>query len=156
MKNNNVIFSTRSALYALFFSPYYFFHHQPSAKKKKWKICKFRRGGTEKGVGMGREGKGLLLSFFYHEIALTLSSPLLCLPLTQAKELDMSCDTIVQHFLKLFLHSILIRDCSKHIDKTYLQQSKALKVHCVNKFVHGLVWKWSPREGYFSNKPGAL
>ena len=141
MKNNNVIFSTRSALYALFFSPYYFFHHQPSAKKKK-KNEKFVNFGVEeriKGVGMGREGKGLLLSFFYHEIALTLSSPLLCLPLTQAKELDMSCDTIVKHFLKLFLYSILIRDCSKHIDKTYLQQSKALKVHCVNKFVHGLV-----------------
>ena len=48
----------------------------------------------KKGVGMGREGKGLPFSFFYREIALTLSSPLLCLPLTQAKELDMSCDTI--------------------------------------------------------------
>ena len=128
-------------------------------QKKKKKNEKFVNFGVEeriKGVGMGRERKGLLLSFFYHEIALTLSSPLLCLPLTHAKELDMSCDTIVQHFLKLFLYSILIRDCSKHIDKTYLQQSKALKVHCVNKFVHGLVWKWSPREGYFSNKPGAL
>ena len=44
----------------------------------------------------------------------------------------------VQHFLKSFLHSILIRDFPKHIDKTYLQQSKALKVHCVNKFIH--VW----------------
>ena len=140
MKNNNVIFSTRSALYALFFSPYYFFHHQPSAKKKKnEKFVNFGVEERKKGVGMGREGKGLLFSFFYREIALTLSSPLLCLPLTQAKELDMSCDTIVQHFLKLFLYSILIRDCSKHIDKTYLQQSKALKVHCVDKFVHGLV-----------------
>ena len=43
----------------------------------------------------------------------------------------------VEHFLKLFLCIILIRDCSKHIDETYLQQSKALKVHSVNEFVHG-------------------
>ena len=48
----------------------------------------------KKGVGMGREGKGLPFSFFYRQIALTLSSPLFFLPLTQAKELDMSCDTI--------------------------------------------------------------
>ena len=94
MKNNNVIFSTRSALYALFFSSYYFFHHQPSAKKKNEKVVNFGVEERKKGVGMGREGKGLLFSFFYREIALTLSSPLLCLPLTQAKELDMSCDTI--------------------------------------------------------------
>ena len=43
------------------------------------------RGGTEKG-GMGRE------------IALTLPSQFFCLPLTQAKELDMSCDTIGTKF----------------------------------------------------------
>ena len=84
----------------------------------------------KKGVGMGREGKRLPLLFSYCKNTLTLPSPFLCLPLTQAKELDMSCDTV---------GSILIRDCSKHIDKTYLQQSKALKIHCVNKFVHGLV-----------------
>ena len=106
MKNNNVIFSTRSALYALFFSPYYFFHHQPSAKRKLDKedkrgvcygevvACASGLEERKKGVGMGREGKGLPFSFFYREIALTLSSPLLCLPLTQAKELEMSCDTI--------------------------------------------------------------
>ena len=90
---------------------------------------------------MGREGKGLPFSFSYREIALTLPSPLLCRPLTQAKELDIICRVIpsVQHFLQLFLYSILIRDCSKHIDETYLQQSKALKVHSVNEFVHGLV-----------------
>ena len=48
----------------------------------------------KKGVGMGREGKGLPFSFSYRAIALTLPSQFFCLPLTQAKELDMSCDTI--------------------------------------------------------------
>ena len=116
MKNNNVIFSTRSELYVLFFSPYYFFHHHPSEKKKKkkfgnfgWKLDKEDKRGVcygevvacasdveerKKGVGMGREGKGLPFSFSYRAIALTLPSQFFCLPLTQAKELDMSCDTI--------------------------------------------------------------
>ena len=121
MKNNNVIFSTRSALYALFFSPYYFFHHQPSAKKKKneknvnfgWKLDKEDNRGVcygevvacasdveerKKGVGMGREGKGLPFSFSYREIALTRPSQFFCLPLTPAKELDMSCDIISTTF----------------------------------------------------------
>ena len=116
MRWNDILF-TRSALYALFFSPYYFFHHQPSAKKKKnekfvnfsWKLDKEDNRGVcygevvacasgveerKKGVGMGREGKGLAFSFSYREIALTLPSPLLCLPLTKAKELEMSCHTI--------------------------------------------------------------
>ena len=48
----------------------------------------------KKGVGMGKEGKRLPLLFSYRKIALTLPSPFLGLPLTQAKELDMSCDTI--------------------------------------------------------------
>ena len=60
----------------------------------------------KKGVGMGREGKRLPLLFSYCKNTLTLPSPFLCLPLTRAKELDMSCDTV---------GSILIRDCSKHI-----------------------------------------
>lgn len=63
-------------------------------QKKNEKVVNFGVEERKKGVGMGREGKRLLFSFFYREIALTLSSPLLCLPLTQAKELDMSCDTI--------------------------------------------------------------
>ena len=63
-------------------------------KKKNEKVVNFGVEERKKGVGMGREGKGLLFSFFYREIAPNLSSPLLCLPLTQAKELDMSCDTI--------------------------------------------------------------
>ena len=63
-------------------------------KKKNEKVVNFGVEERKKGVGRGREGKRLLFSFFYREIALTLSSLLLCLPLTQAKELDMSCDTI--------------------------------------------------------------
>ena len=148
MKNNNVIFSTRSELYALFFSSYYFFHHHPSAKKKKkmWKFrleVRKRRYGVCNGEvvacvsGVEERKKGVRMG---REIALTLPSPFLCLLLSQAKELDIICRVIpsVQHFRKLFLYSILIRDCSKHIDKTYLQQSKALKEHSVDEFVHGL------------------
>ena len=41
MKNNNVIFSTRSELYVLSFSSYYFSHHHPSAKKKEEKFGNF-------------------------------------------------------------------------------------------------------------------
>ena len=88
----------------------------PSAKKKKekcgnfgWKLDKEDKRGIcygevvacvsdveerKKGVGMGREGKGLPFSFSHREISLTLPSQFFCLPLTQAKELDMSCDTI--------------------------------------------------------------
>ena len=116
MKNNNVIFSTRSELHVLSFSPHHFFHHHPSAKKKNekfgnfgWKLDKADKRGIcygevvtcvssveerKKGVGIGRDGKGLPFSFSYREIAITLLCPLLCLPLTQAKELDMSCDII--------------------------------------------------------------
>ena len=93
-----------------------FLSSSPFCKKKKekfgnfgWKLDKEDKRGVcyrevvacvsgvevrKKGVGMGREGKRLPLLFSYRKIALTLPSPFLGLPLTQAKELDMSCDTI--------------------------------------------------------------
>ena len=95
MKNNNVIFSLdQRYMLSSFLLIISFIINLLQKKKKNEKFVNFGLEERKKRVGMGREGKGLLFSFFYREIALTLSSPLLCLPLTQAKELDMSCDTI--------------------------------------------------------------